>query len=214
MNLQTINPHVLKIMISARKKDSISSISKRISLSYGWTYKWVHELSKSGVFRLTRMHAFLNERNAFYANTLEYIRESFRNDVSFHYSALPLFGIAYCFTATDAVYVWTKGGYNIGRNKKFYPIFIKVKSSDRILFEEYCRKLGLKINGKSGVFYKAAYLPEFAFERCEGIPVESLQSTVDFMKKYIYNFEPALEMVKERYGLPIKAKYSDDVSNV
>ena len=48
MNINTINPHVIKILISVRENDSISSISKRIGLSYGWTHKWVVELVKEG----------------------------------------------------------------------------------------------------------------------------------------------------------------------
>jgi len=37
MNIELLNPYVMKILISLRNQDSISSISKRIGLSYGWT---------------------------------------------------------------------------------------------------------------------------------------------------------------------------------
>ena len=66
------NPYVIRILISARKVDSINNISKRIKLSYGWTHKWVSELAKINVFRLTRVKLYLNEDNYFYKKTIKY----------------------------------------------------------------------------------------------------------------------------------------------
>src|SRR3990172_9035085 len=113
MKIELLNPYVIKILISLRKEDSISSISKRIGLSYGWTNKWVGELIKERI--------------------LNFIKENL-NDVNFYYSVLNLFGIEYCFTKTDAVYVWTEGRYNIARYKEFYPIFVKIQRKDYPIF--------------------------------------------------------------------------------
>ena len=214
MNLELINPHVLKILIAARKEDSIKAISDRISLSYGWTHKWIQDLAKLGVFKLTRMKTFLNENSQFYNKTLQYIKETLTKDIRFNYDVLSLFGIDYCFTKTDAVFIWTKGGYNIARYKSFYPIFIKVKTKDKKLFEEYCKKLNLFVKKKSGVFYKAIFLDDFKVSYNDGIPVDSLKKTIVFMEENRYNFEPALEMVKEMYKKKIKIKYKEVVTNV
>ena len=144
MEIETINPYVIKIIMSARDADSINGIYKRIGLSYGWTYKWIGKLTELGVFKATRMKLALNRDNPFYRNILKFIIDSFSGDINFHYSILNLFGIVYCFTKTDAVYVWTKGGYNIARSKKYYPIFIRVRKSDLNMFKDYCRKFNLK----------------------------------------------------------------------
>jgi DNA-binding Lrp family transcriptional regulator len=213
MKLEIINPHVLKIIIAARPKDSIKAISDRIGVSYGWVHKWVGELANQGVFRLTRMNMFLNENNDFYKKTVSYIQKVMGKDIQFRYSVLQLFGIKYAFTQTDSVYVWTKGGYNIARYKKFYPIFVKVRKKDRELFENYCRRLGLGTNKKGGVFYQVMYVEDFKIERCDDVPVDSLSDTIAFMEKNIYNFEPALEMIKEMYGKKIKVKYKEVVTN-
>ncbi len=214
MNLELINPHVLKILIAARNEDSIKAISDRISLSYGWTYKWIQDLAKIGVFKLTRMKAFLNEDSQFYKKTLQYIRKTLTKDARFYYDVFSLFGIEYCFTKIDAVFIWTKGGYNIARYKNFYPIFIKVKTKDKRLFEYYCKKLNLFVNKKRGVFYKPVFLDDFKFSYNDGIPVDSLRETISFMEKNKYNFEPALEMIKEMYKEKIKTKYKEVVTNV
>lgn len=214
MNLALVNPHVMKILIAVRKEDSINALSDRISLSYGWTYKWITDLAEIGVFKLTRMKLFLNEKNAFYQRTLQYIRETLNNDIQFHYNVLALFGITYAFTKTDAVFVWTKGGYNIARYREFYPIFINVAKKDKDIFESYCRKLMLGLNKKKRIFYEVTYVNEVNFAYSNGVPVDSLEETIGFMKRYIYNFEPALEMIKEMYKKKIKVKYRESVTNV
>ncbi len=213
MDLDLINPYVLRILISARKEDSIRAISGRIGLSYGWTYKWVQELASLGVFKLTRMKAYLQEDNSFYRGTLRYMRETLSREVMFYYEALALFGVTYCFTKTDAVFVWTKGGYNIGRYREYYPVFIKVNEEYRDLFEAYCKRLCLNIGKGKGVFYEVTYLYEFRIEYCDSIPVDGLEETIGFMKKYKYNFQPALEMIKEDYKKRIAVKYREVITN-
>ena len=207
MNLETINPYVMKILISVRDKDSISSIAKRINLSYGWTHKWVSELIKEGIVKEKWKGIVLQENNKSYQEILKFIRNNV-SETGLYYSVLNLFGIEYCFTKTDAVYFWTEGRYNIARYREYYPIFIKIRSEDYPIFKWYCEKLNLKINAKIGVFYAPEIIERFKFTKKEDSYVEPLDETISFMKKNIYNFEPALEMIDEMYkkGLGIKYK--------
>lgn len=209
MEINTINPYVMKIIIAARKKDSMNSIAGRINLSYGWTYKWCKQLIKLGVFKESKLRLILNEKNEFYQNTLNYIKTNFSQDINFHYSVLDLFGIKYCFTKTDSVFIWTKGGYNIARYKDYYPIFVKVKNDQLIIFKEYCKKLNLKINAQKGIFYNIEILDDFEIAHSDGMPIDSLNETIKFMKKNIYNFQPALEMIKEMYNKKINIGYKE-----
>ncbi len=212
MKIDIMNPYVARIVDAVRPVDTINAIAKRIGLSYGWTHKWVNKLAEAGVFRTTRMAVFLNEKNEFYINTLAYIRRF--KDVQFYYEVLSWMGIEYCFTKTDAVYVWTKGGYNIGRSKNHYPIFIKLKKDDFKWFQYYCKKLNLNYKIKNRVFYQIEILPDFKYDRCEDTPVDSLEDTIPFMKRYIYNFQPALEIIQEMYSKRLGIKYKEAVTNV
>lgn len=214
MKIETINPYVMKIIIAARKHDSINLIARRIKLSYGWTYKWCKQLVKLGVFKESKLKLILNEENPFYQNTLNYIKINFSRDTNFYYYVLDLFGIKYCFTKTDAVFIWTKGGYNIARYKDFYPVFIKIRLENKKSFEEYCKKLNLLINKNKGIFYYPFYLSDFNVDYCNNIPVDSLEKTISFMKENIYNFQPALEMINEIYNKNIKIKYAEVKTNV
>ena len=214
MNIDVINPYVIKIIIAAREGDSMRSISQRIQLSYGWTYKWMQELAEVGVFRLTKTKIYINKRNRFYQKCITFIRDVLGKDISFYYAVLNLFGIEYCFTKTDAVFMWTKGGYNIARYKKFYPVFIRVKQEDRKIFESYCKKLSLHIKKKGGIFYEVDYRHRIAITYIDNTPADSLHETIHFMEQNKYNFEPALEMIKEMYKKRINVKYKETITNV
>ncbi len=208
MEIDLINPYVIKIVISAREEDSVYSISKRIKLSYGWTYKWVKELIKEGIFKEKWRGIILQKNHKSYRLIIKFIKENL-NNIHFHYSALDLFGIKYCFTKTDAVYVYTQGSYNIARYKKYYPIFIKIKKLDYNLFLYYCKKLGLKINAKKGIFYSPEVLDDFKVVNINKKPVDTLDETIVFMKRNIYNFQPALEMIQEIYNKKLNIKYKE-----
>jgi len=208
MKIETLNPYVIKILVSLRKEDSISSISKRINLSYGWTHKWVNELIKEGILKEKWRGVVLNEDNVGYKIIIKFLKESL-NEVKFYYSALQLFGIEYCLTKTDAVYVWTEGRYNIARYKEHYPIFIKIKDKDYNIFLEYCKRLGLKVNSNKGVFYVVEIVEEINAVKKNNFYVEPLDNTIGFMQENIYNFEPALEMIKEMYNKKLNVKYKE-----
>lgn len=207
MNLETLNPYVLKILIAIRKEDSVIGISKRINLSFGWTYKWVKELVKEGILKEKWRGIVLQERNKTYKKILKFIKEI--RDIRFYYSVLNLFGIRYCFEKTDAVYIWAEGRYNIARYKEYYPIFIKIKKEDYPFFLQYCKKLNLKIKARKGIFYVPEVLKDFKCVKKNDLFVEPLNETIEFMKKNIYNFQPALEMIQEMYGRKLGIKYRE-----
>ena len=208
MNIETINPYVIKILISVRENDSISSISKRIGLSYGWTHKWVAELVKEGILKEKWKGVVLQKDNKSYKEILKFIRNNI-SEASLYYSALNLFGIEYCFTKTDAVYFWTEGRYNIARYREYYPVFIKIRSEEYPNFLWYCKKLHLKINAKKGVFYSPEIVDKFKFTKRGEHSIEPLDETIAFMKKNVYNFEPALEMIDEMHKKGLNIKYKE-----
>lgn len=214
MNINIHNPFVVRIMIAARKQDTIRAISQRIQVSYGWTYKWIQELIHNGIFKARGMKIYAVESHPFYKKTQAYIKDIWGKDVQFYYEAIDLFGVSYCFTGLDAVFVWTQGGYNISRYKRYYPIFIKIKKTEKPIFEEYCKKWGLRINQKSGIFYTITYVDSLSPSWCQGIPVDSLEETMTFMQQHPFNFEPALEMIKEMYKKKIPVQYKEVVTNV
>ena len=53
-----------------------------------------------------------------------------RVNISKSYDFLKKIELKYSLTGSDAVFLWTKGGYQVGRFFGFYPIYIKILMSD------------------------------------------------------------------------------------
>ncbi|MBI2661290.1 hypothetical protein HYX09_03410 [Candidatus Woesearchaeota archaeon] len=212
---ELINPYVAKILVSARDGDSIRSISKKIQESYGWTYKWVLELEKIGAIKRKKQEIQINRNNGFYKEAVKFTKHSLADNISLGdaYLLPSLAGLDYIFTGIDAVFIWTKGGYNIGRSKSSYPIFIDILAKDKSAWQEYFSRLRLKYTFKNerkkGIYFVVSLSESIEMEYCENICVLPLAKTIEWAKKYIFNFEPALEMLDNMYNLKIGIKYAE-----
>jgi hypothetical protein len=138
-----------------------------------------------------------------------------RNDVRKAYSLLRSTPFPYALTGVDAVYVWTHGGYNADRFFGFYPIHIKVKKEHLAKWRGLLAENGYKamVHGKRpgetlfGPFFILYPEGTVAAKEVESLMVDSLAKTVEFCKKNIFTFEPALEMLDEGYHLHLEANY-------
>ena len=214
--LDLINPYVAKILIAAKDGDSIRSISKKIRESYGWTYKWVLGLEKIGAIERKKQELYIKRENYFYKETARLAKNLLKNSLSLDDAyLLPNFtGLEYSFTGIDAVFIWTEGGYNIGRSKKSYPIFIEILENDKSEWEKLFSELNLrytfKNERKKGIYFIMSSGKSIEKEYCGEMPVLPLAKTVEWAKKYSFNFEPALEMLDQLYDLKIGVKYAGE----
>ena len=140
-----------------------------------------------------------------------------RVDISKAYDLIEQTMLKHAFTGSDAVFLWTKGGYQVGRFFGFYPIYLKVLKSDLTKWKKLLKSKGTKfhIQGEPvkemlfGAFYILISAKDFAAEKVDGFHVDPLKQTVEFCKQNIYQYEPALEMLDEMYGLKIGARYRE-----
>jgi hypothetical protein len=121
---------------------------------------------------------------------------------------LPQFAnMEYAYTAIDAVYVWTHGGYQVARNPDDYPLFIAVHESDldawAVFFDRFNistaeeRQPADDVDGALQVVVEPR--AQIDAEMVDGYPVVPLQETVTFATEYDATFEPALEMLDRMY---------------
>ena len=212
--LDLINPYTAKIAIAARDGDSIRQISKKINESYGWTYKWMSELEGIGVIKRKKQEIYIDKNSKFYKEMVRLIKTSLRDNLSLSdaYLLPNLAGLEYIFTDTDAVFIWTKGGYNIGRSKDSYPIFIEILENDKNSWEGFFSKLNIKYafrnERKKGIYFVVSLSKSIEKEYCERNPVLPLIKTIEWAKEYSFNFQPALEMLDEMYNLNIGIRYA------
>ncbi len=140
-----------------------------------------------------------------------------RVDISKAYDLIEQIRLKHAFTRSDAVFLWTKGGYQIGRFFGFFPIYLKVLKSDLTKWKKTLKSKSMRfcIHGEPvketffGVFYILIPEKDFRTGKIDGFHVDPLKQTVEFCKQNIYQYEPALEMLDEMYGLKIGARYRE-----
>lgn len=144
-----------------------------------------------------------------------------KTNISEGYELVKQTGMKYAFTGPDAVFFWTKGGYQADRFFGFYPIHVLVKKTDLTNWKDFFRSNGKMFYVKDepvkqtlfGVFYVLYPRVDFEIERVEGFNVVPLKEAVVFCKREIYSYEPALEMLNEMYNLGLKVKYKEAETN-
>lgn len=144
-----------------------------------------------------------------------------RTDISRSYNLLNKSSMRYALKGPDAVFFWTRGGYQVDRFFGFYPIHLKCEKRDLgkwvVFFTS--RKQKVHIEDKPtrrtlfGVFYLLYPEVDFESEEVNGFCVTPLKETVEFCQRNIYSYEPALEMLNEMYSLGLKVSYKEATSN-
>lgn len=144
-----------------------------------------------------------------------------RVNISKSYDLLKESDMDYALTGPDGVFLWTKGGYQVGRFFGFYPIHLKVGKKDLEKWKSFfgSRKQRFQIMGQPvretlfSLFYVLYPEVEFDAEEINGLRVIPLKEAVDFCQRNIYSYEPALEMLDEMYGLGLKVMYKEAKTN-
>lgn len=215
MSLELVNPHVTKILLAVQDGDSINSVSRKTGGSYGWTHNWIKQLEEIGVVeRDDGIHVRDSEfRDAVVGAAKAVLTRDFELEDAY---LLPNFsGMAYRFSRTDAVFVWTKGGYQIARNQRDYPIFIDVFEDDidewKRFFEEFSVEYTVEERRpeEEGIYFVLFPRVNFTSEWVEHAAVTPLDETVEWMQQYEANFQPALEMLDEMYDLELGVQYRE-----
>lgn len=178
------------------------------------TNKVLHDMTKKGFLEKTGWGKYrvMTADNVFRART----------DITKSYDIVSEAKMKYAFAEQDAVFIWTKGGYQADRFAGFYPISIKIRRRELRKWKSFLASKGRPfcIFGSPlketlfGVFYILHPEDDFKAEKSGKFSVVSLAEAVDFCKRHIYSYEPALEMLDEMYKLGLKIKYRESATNI
>lgn len=149
----------------------------------------------------------------------EYMRK--RIDIKQGYELIKQAGLDYSLTGPDAIFFWTKGGYNADRFFGFYPIHIKIKKDEfegwKKFFKLKRKKFYLQNEKMSetlfGLFYVLYPQERFSSVESQDFKVDPLDEALEFCKERIFTYEPALEILDEMYNLKLKAEYGEAKTN-
>jgi DNA-binding Lrp family transcriptional regulator len=218
--MEYVDETAAKIMLAARPGDSIRRIAQKIDVSYSWVYDWVERLEEAGFIRRDdgvyiedyivrdRYHEMITAISRSVALSID------EGYVIPHFAEMP-----FAYTKIDSVYVWTHGGYQIARGHDDYPIFIQVAAEDVDRWTAFFDEFGVPCTIEdrpdptdSDATVSYVLFPTSAGITCEwvdGNPVIPLDETIDHMREYRVNYEPALEMIAEEYDCDLDAAHED-----
>jgi len=128
----------------------------------------------------------------------------------------------YSLTGPDAVFFWTRGGYQVDRFFGFYPIHLKIRENDLGKWKKFLSSRKQRFHVKDqpvretlfGLFYVLYPEKDLRTEYVEAFRVDPLKDTVEFCQSKIYSYEPALEMLNEMYGLGLRVVYRETKTNI
>lgn len=121
---------------------------------------------------------------------------------------LPHFaGMDFAYTAIDAVYVWTRGGYQVARDPDDYPLFVAVEEDDLEEWERFFDQFDLPVSQErqsvddiDGPIQIVLELRnDVDTELVDGRPVIPLDETVEFANEHYATFQSALDMLDRMY---------------
>jgi hypothetical protein len=172
-------------------------------------HKVLHDMSRKGLLQRAGWGQYQVTSQAQYVKL--------KHDVSAAYELVKRAGLPHCFTGPDAVFIWTKGGYNADRFFGFYPVMLNVRKADVPGWRRFFRSAQRTVvtAGKPvkqtlfGVFYVLWPVKRLDKAEVAGFSVEPLSDAVKFCQRNIYTYEPALEMLDQMYGLGLGARYSE-----
>ncbi|MES3161208.1 MAG: helix-turn-helix domain-containing protein [Halorubrum sp.] len=121
---------------------------------------------------------------------------------------LPQFGDwPFAFVRIDAAYVWTQGGYQVGRDPDDYPLFLAVREQDVEAWQGFFERFGLPTaferQSRDGLDGPLQIVldprPTLEVDHADGYPVVSRDETIAYMCEHSAQFQSALSMLDRMY---------------
>ena len=206
-----------KVVLAASSGDSVRHVSQKIDEPYETVRQKVKRLERAGMIETedgVRITA-PSIKNSIYQSAAAGARVS-PPSVQEAY-VLPHFADRpFAFTRIDAVYVWTRGGYQVARSPDDYVIFVAVE--EPAYWKNFFADFGLPANEErnsvdeidGSVQFVVEERDEVEPERVEGQPVIPLDETVEYMRDNFAQFQSALEILDEMYDeLNLDVSYSE-----
>lgn len=198
----------LKVLLALDPGDSISGVARKIDENRETIRRVVNRLEEAGYVTyedgLHLVDQSLRDTGLDFLATAADISPPSISDAY----VLPQFaGMEYAYTAIDAVYVWTRGGYQVARDPSDYPLFIAIHESERPAWTAFFDRFGIPtaherqpaadFDGAIQVVLEPR--AQVDFEVVDGRPVIPLQETIAFAHDHYATFESALDLLDRMY---------------
>lgn len=200
----------VRVLLALEPGDSIRRVAQRVHTPYETVRQAVNRLEDAG---------YLAYDDGLYS-TDERVRERARDlliastrvsppSIEEAY-VIPQFGDwPFAFARIDAVYVWTQGGYQVGRDPEDYPLFLAVSEQDVEAWQAFFERFGLPtgferqpretLDGPLQVVLEPRPDPDLEIDHVAGYPVIPRAEAIAYMQEHYAQFQSALPMLDRMY---------------
>lgn len=197
-----------QIILAVESGDSIRRVAQHLQIPYETVRQAVNRLEDAGYVRYDAGLFIVDDRVRDAARELVAASAGVSPPSIEEAYVIPQFGDwPFAFTRIDAVYVWTQGGYQVGRDPEDYPLFLAVCEQDADAWETFFESFGLptaferqpraELAGPLQIILDPQ--PSLDIEDIEGYPVISREETIAYMREHYAQFQSALSMLDRMY---------------
>ena len=197
-----------QVLLAVTPGESIRQVAHHLRTPYETVRQTVNELEDAGYLRYDDGLFITNDHVREAARDLLATSAAVNSPSIEEAYVLPQFGDwPFAFTRVDAVYVWTHGGYQVGRNPDDYPLFLTVREQDIEAWQGFFERFGIptgferrsteSFDGSLQVVLEER--PAVNPDHVEGYPVVPRSETIEFMQDHCATFQSALAMLDRMY---------------
>ncbi|PHQ38242.1 RNA polymerase subunit sigma-70 [Halorubrum persicum] len=205
---EVLNNTAAQTLLAIQSGDSIRRVSQRLHIPYETVRQAVNQLEDAGYVSYNDGLTVVDERVRDAARELVAASAGVSSPSIDEAYVIPQFGEwPFAFTRIDAVYVWTQGGYQVGRNPDDYPLFLAVREQDVDAWEAFFDSFGLptvferqprdELDGALQIVLEPR--PSLDIEHVEGYPVIPRTESIEYMHENYAQFQSALAMLNRMY---------------
>ena len=196
------------IVLVIERGDSIRRVAQRLHTPYETVRQAVNRLEDAGYVTYDDGLTVVDERVRGAARDLVAASAGVSPPSIEEAYVIPAFGDwPFAFARIDAVYVWTQGGYQVGRNPGDYPLFVAIREEDVDAWETFFASFDLptaferqprdELDGPLQIVLEPR--PSLDIEHIEGYPVIPRGETIEYMRENYAQFQSALAMLDRMY---------------
>ena len=205
---EVLDDTAAQTLLAIESGDSIRRVARHLHTPYETVRQAVNRLEDAGYVSYDDGLSVIDERVRDAARELVAASAGISSPTIEEAYVIPQFGDRpFAFTRIDAVYVWTRGGYQVGRNPDEYPLFLAVREQDVDAWEAFFESFDLptaferqpreELDGPLQIVLDSQ--PTLDIEHVEGHPVIPRAETIEYMRENYAQFQSALAMLDRMY---------------